>query len=161
MIAYSHGLISRDGSNWPAERHARTNARCTASAACSRFPSRLSAVAYIGPENRSYSSWIAAPSPTRKRSPRLSCSIKVVANLTLAAIAFSVIWWHVLRKHLVEHELTPAEQRPSLLRYSIGTVIYAACIGISFISGEVTLLIVFLLALYYGFEQLRMPVETR
>ncbi|WP_410789212.1 TMEM175 family protein [Kribbella sp. C-35] len=77
------------------------------------------------------------------------------ANLTLAAIAFSAIWWHVLRKHLVEHEMDSAEMRRSLIRYSFGTVIYGACIGVSFISAQVTLLLVFLLAVYYGFEQVR------
>ena len=76
-------------------------------------------------------------------------------NLTLAAIAFSLIWWHVLRSHLVDHNLTPSEQRASVLRYSIGTLFYAACIGLSFISAPLTLLVQFVLALYYGFEQLR------
>jgi uncharacterized membrane protein len=76
------------------------------------------------------------------------------ANLALAAIAFSLIWWYVLRKHLVDHSMTKTEVRRSLLRYSMGTVIYGACIGISFVSAQVTLLIVFLLALYYGFEQI-------
>lgn len=77
------------------------------------------------------------------------------ANLTLAAIAFSLIWWHVLRNHLVDHEMSKAEIRKSVLRYSLGTAIYGACIGISFVSAQLTLLIVFLLALYYGFEQVR------
>ncbi|MEU4193265.1 TMEM175 family protein [Kribbella sp. NPDC026611] len=77
------------------------------------------------------------------------------ATLTLAAIAFSLIWWHVLRRHLVEHTMSAAEVRTSLVRYSFGSVVYAATIGISFISPSATLLIVFLLALYYGFEQLR------
>jgi uncharacterized membrane protein len=77
------------------------------------------------------------------------------ANLTLAAVAFSAIWWHVLRKHLVDHEMTRSEQRGSVLRYSVGTLIYAATIGLSFISAPLTLLIQFLLAVYYGFEQLR------
>ena len=76
-------------------------------------------------------------------------------NLTLAAIAFSLIWWYVLRNHLVDHDMSKAEVRKSLLRYSMGTVVYGACIGISFVSDQVTLLIVFLLALYYGFEQVR------
>ena len=76
-------------------------------------------------------------------------------NLTLAAIAFSLIWWHVLRNHLVDHDMDKAQMRRSLLRYSIGTVFYAACIGLSFISAELTLLVVFLLAVYYAFEQVR------
>lgn len=77
------------------------------------------------------------------------------ANLTLAAIAFSLIWWHVLRNHLVDHDMDKAQVRRSLLRYSAGTVVYGACIGLSFISAQVTLLVVFLLAVYYGFEQVR------
>jgi uncharacterized membrane protein len=77
------------------------------------------------------------------------------ANLTLAAIAFSLIWWYVLRNHLVDHDMSKAEVRKSLIRYSLGTVIYGACIGISFVSAQVTLLLVFLLALYYAFEQVR------
>jgi uncharacterized membrane protein len=77
------------------------------------------------------------------------------ANLTLAAIAFSALWWHALRKHLIDHDMDKAEQRKSVLRYSVGTVIYAATIGLSFVSAPLTLLVVFLLACYYGFEQLR------
>jgi uncharacterized membrane protein len=76
-------------------------------------------------------------------------------NLTLAAIAFSLIWWYALRKHLVEHDLSPTEQRKSVLRFSIGTLVYALTIGLSFVSAPVTLLVQFLLALYYGFEQVR------
>ena len=82
------------------------------------------------------------------------------ANLTLAAIAFSAIWWYVLRNHLVDHNMTKTQVRRSLIRYSFGTVIYAVCIGVSFISAQVTLLIVFLLALYYGFEQIWTRGET-
>jgi uncharacterized membrane protein len=77
------------------------------------------------------------------------------ANLTLAAIAFSLIWWYVLRHHLVDHDMTKAQIRGSLIRYSAGTVIYAAMIGISFLSAQATLLVAFLLALYYAFEQVR------
>jgi uncharacterized membrane protein len=77
------------------------------------------------------------------------------ANLTAAAIMFSLMWWHVLRKHLIVHNLNRAQQRRSVLRFSVGTVIYAATIGLSFVSAPVTLLVQFLLAVYYGFEQLR------
>ncbi|MFG1911056.1 TMEM175 family protein [Kribbella sp. NPDC048928] len=81
-------------------------------------------------------------------------------TLTLAAIAFSLIWWYVLRHNLVEHTMSKAQIRMSLVRYSVGTVIYAAAIGVSFVSPRLTLLIVFLLALYYGFEQVRTRGET-
>jgi uncharacterized membrane protein len=81
-------------------------------------------------------------------------------NLTLAAIAFSAIWWHVLRRHLVDHDMDSAQVRKSLIRYSFGTVIYGACIAVSFISAQVTLLLVFLLAVYYAFEQIRTRAGT-
>jgi uncharacterized membrane protein len=76
-------------------------------------------------------------------------------NLTLAAIAFSAIWWHVLRNHLVDHDLDRRQQRKAVMRFSLGTVIYAATIGLSFVSAPLTLLVQFLLAVYYAFEQLR------
>ncbi|MBB5981233.1 TMEM175 family protein [Kribbella solani] len=76
-------------------------------------------------------------------------------NLTLAAIAFSLIWWYVLRNKLVEHEMSRPQVRASVLRYSLGTLFYAAMIGVSFLSAKVTLLIAFLLAIYYAFEQVR------
>ncbi|MFI7067137.1 TMEM175 family protein [Kribbella sp. NPDC050124] len=82
-------------------------------------------------------------------------------NLTLAAIAFSLIWWYALRTHLVEHDLSPTEQRKSVLRFSIGTLVYALTIGLSFISAPITLLVQFLLALYYGFEQVRSQRTNR
>ena len=79
-------------------------------------------------------------------------------NLTLAAIAFSLMWAHVLRAHLVEHDMSRAQQRRAVLRFSAGTVVYAGTIGLSFVSAPLTLLVQFLLALYYGFEQLRARV---
>ena len=65
------------------------------------------------------------------------------------------MWAHVLRAHLVEHDMSRAQQRRAVLRFSAGTVVYAGTIGLSFVSAPLTLLVQFLLALYYGFEQLR------
>jgi uncharacterized membrane protein len=78
------------------------------------------------------------------------------ANLTLAAIAFSLIWTYAVRnRRLIDHDMTPAEERASILRFSVGTFVYAATIGIAFISPRLALALQFLLALYYLFEQLR------
>ena len=77
------------------------------------------------------------------------------ANRAAAALIFSLMWWHVLRKHLIAHNLNRAQQRRSVLWFSVGTVIYAATIGLSFVSPPITLLVQFLLAVYYGFEHLR------
>jgi uncharacterized membrane protein len=78
------------------------------------------------------------------------------ANLTLAAIAFSLIWTYAVRhRRLIDHDMTPTQERASILRFSVGTLVYAATIGIAFINPRLALALQFLLALYYLFEQLR------
>ena len=78
------------------------------------------------------------------------------ANLTLAAIAFSLIWTYAVRgRRLIDHDMTPEQERASILRFSVGTFVYAATIGIAFINPGLALAVQFLLALYYLFEQLR------
>src|SRR5262245_18937797 len=76
------------------------------------------------------------------------------ANLTLAAIAFSLLWAHAVRGQLIERRMSPREQWWSIWRFSIGTLLYAATIALSFVSAPLTLAIQFLLAAYYAFEQL-------
>jgi uncharacterized membrane protein len=79
------------------------------------------------------------------------------ANLTLAAIAFSLIWMHAVRGgRLIAVPLGDrrAEWR-SIGRFSVGTLLYAATIGISFVSAGAALGVQFALALYYLFEQVR------
>jgi hypothetical protein len=47
------------------------------------------------------------------------------------------------------------EERRSIVRFSMGTVFYAATIGLSFASAGAALAVQFGLALYYLFEQVR------
>lgn len=76
------------------------------------------------------------------------------ANLTLAALSFSLIWAHSVRGGLVGVVMNRRQQWRSIMRFSVGTFVYAATIGISFVSAPVTLAIQFLLAAYYAAEQL-------
>jgi len=76
------------------------------------------------------------------------------ANLALAAIAFSLIWVRAVRGgRLIAVPLGAAAERSSLLRFSVGTFIYAATIGLAFLSAPLALGVQAALALYYGFEQ--------
>jgi uncharacterized membrane protein len=75
------------------------------------------------------------------------------ANLTLAAIAFSLIWAHAVRARLVDHDMTDRQQWGSIARFSAGTLVYAATIGLAFVSAPLTLALQFLIAAYYAFEQ--------
>ena len=76
------------------------------------------------------------------------------ANLTLAAIAFSLVWMRAVRGgRLIAAPLGAAAERRSLWRFSVGTFIYAATIGLAFLSAPLALGVQAALALYYGFEQ--------
>jgi uncharacterized membrane protein len=78
------------------------------------------------------------------------------ANLTLAAIAFSLIWAHAVRGgRLISAPLGPGQEWRSILRFSVGTFLYAATIGLSFLSPGAALAVQFALALYYLLEQVR------
>jgi len=74
-------------------------------------------------------------------------------NLTLAAVAFSALWTRAVRRNLLGTPLPPDAQWRSIGRFSVGTLIYAATIGLSFLSAPVTLAVQFVIALYYAFEQ--------
>jgi uncharacterized membrane protein len=77
------------------------------------------------------------------------------ANLTLAAIAFSLIWIHAVRGgRLLADPLPRRVERQAIIRFSAGTFVYAATIGISFLSPVAALGIQFVVAAYYVFEQL-------
>jgi uncharacterized membrane protein len=78
------------------------------------------------------------------------------ATLTLAAIAFSLIWIHAVRGgRLLAAPLGRREEWRSIGRFSVGTFLYGATIGISFASAGAALAVQFALALYYLFEQIR------
>jgi uncharacterized membrane protein len=78
------------------------------------------------------------------------------ANLTLAAIAFSLVWTHAVRGgRLIAAPMGRRAEWRSIGRFSAGTLFYAATIGISFGSAGAALGIQFALALYYLFEQVR------
>jgi uncharacterized membrane protein len=79
------------------------------------------------------------------------------ATLTLAAIAFSLIWMHAVRggRLLAAPIGSPPAEWRSIARFSLGTVLYAATIGIAFASAGAALAIQFALALYYLLEQVR------
>jgi uncharacterized membrane protein len=77
------------------------------------------------------------------------------ANLTLAAIAFSLIWLRAVRggRLLAAPLGNSRDEWRSIGRFSVGTLLYAATIGIAFVSAAAALAVQFALALYYIFEQ--------
>ncbi|HEU5005795.1 MAG TPA: TMEM175 family protein [Jatrophihabitantaceae bacterium] len=77
------------------------------------------------------------------------------ANLTLSAIAFSLIWMHAVRGgRLTGVRLERRAEWAAVGRFSVGTFVYAATIGLAFLYAPAALAVQFLLAVYYAFEQI-------
>jgi uncharacterized membrane protein len=63
-----------------------------------------------------------------------------------------LFWWSISRSHL-RVPLSGANARRALIRFGGGIVVYAAAIGVAYLSATASLLIDALLAVYYIFEQ--------
>jgi uncharacterized membrane protein len=75
-------------------------------------------------------------------------------NLTLAAIAFSLVWVHAVRGgRLLAAPLDARAERSAILRFCAGTLVYLATVGIAFLSAPIALAVQFGVALYYVFER--------
>jgi uncharacterized membrane protein len=73
------------------------------------------------------------------------------------SLAFGgLLWWSIRRSHL-KTPLSGAAARVALIRFAGGNVVYAAAIGVAYLSPPVSLLISGLVAVYYMFEQTPAP----
>jgi len=80
----------------------------------------------------------------------------VYSGVMLAmAIAFSVLYlWAALHPQLLRDGIDPAAVRASVPRFTAGTAIYLATVGVALLSAPLCLAVHFLLAMYYSFQQL-------
>jgi len=108
----------------------------------------------------------AIPFPTRMLAEYLTAgwdgSVAAAvygATMLAMSIAFSVLWLVVTREQaglLAEH-LDAGAARHSILRFSIGFLVYLVAILVAFLSAPAALVLHGLIALYYTFDQLRTP----
>lgn len=71
-------------------------------------------------------------------------------------VAFGVLWFMITRPAaglLLEH-LDPVRARAALVRFGAGTVVYAALLGLVFVSPLLVLVLHAVIALYYVLDQL-------
>jgi len=64
----------------------------------------------------------------------------------------ALFWWSIRRSHL-KVPLSGAGARAALVRFTSGSIVYGAAIGIAYLSAPASLLVSALLAVYYMFEQ--------
>jgi TMEM175 potassium channel family protein len=71
-------------------------------------------------------------------------------TMTAMGASFGSLWTYVLwNDRLRASAIAPARKRSLLVRFAVGTPIYAAGIGVAFVSAKLSLLIYALLAVYY------------
>jgi uncharacterized membrane protein len=79
------------------------------------------------------------------------------ATMTAMSVAFSSLWVYTIRRRLLHPEhlehLSPYRMRIVIVRFAGGGLIYAACMGLAFVSPILDLVLFALLALYYVFDQ--------
>ena len=94
--------------------------------------------------------YLIEPGPNAK----LAMAIYSVLGLAIAVVMV-LLWRYVLdRPELLEPNVDVQAARRFLPRFSLGIVVYAVLIGVSFLNAVVALGGNFLVALYYAFDQL-------
>ncbi|MER6027578.1 TMEM175 family protein [Streptomyces sp. NPDC001851] len=76
------------------------------------------------------------------------------------ALAFQALWWHLTRTgHLFDARVDTAAARGTRARFALGSLGYPLTVGLAFVSAPLTLAAHGLLALYYGFNQVPVPIR--
>ena len=82
----------------------------------------------------------------------------VMAHMSLW---FGALWGYaVTHPHLLSSHLDAQRARATFPRFASGVVIYLLTIGIAFINAKLSLAVYALLAVYYVFDQLKLPVKA-
>ncbi len=77
------------------------------------------------------------------------------ATMFAASVGFVLLWLSVTRsQQLLQDHVDVAAARASVRRFGLGLGIYAALVGLAFVSAPLTLVVHFAVAIYYCFDQL-------
>jgi uncharacterized membrane protein len=109
----------------------------------------------------------AVPWPTAMlaeylREGTASHAAAAVYSLVMVAMAltFQALWWHLTRTgHLFDARVDTAAARATRARFALGSLGYPLTVALAFVSAPLTLAAHGLLALYYGFNQVPVPLR--
>jgi uncharacterized membrane protein len=78
--------------------------------------------------------------------------------MTATSVAWLLLWlWITRDARLLHRDIDPRAARASVLRFGAGLVVYALTVVLSFVSPLVALVVHFVIAGYYVFDQLAQP----
>jgi uncharacterized membrane protein len=90
---------------------------------------------------------------------QIAAAIYSVTMLAMS-VAFQGLWlWAAKDGRLLHQHIDPVQARAASKRFGLGLIVYAGTIVLAFVSPTVCLLVHFLIAMYYVFDQL--PVGGR
>jgi uncharacterized membrane protein len=92
--------------------------------------------------------YLRLPGPDASLAAAIYQGVFLGMSLSFGAL----FWWSIHRSHL-KVPLSGARARAALIRFTSGTIVYGAAIGIAYLSAPASLLVSGLLAVYYMFEQ--------
>ncbi len=76
------------------------------------------------------------------------------------ALTFTLFWWYATRTGDLFHDhVDPAGARRTRIPFAVGSLAYPATVGLSFLSPPATLVAHGALAVYYAFNQVRVPTR--
>lgn len=76
------------------------------------------------------------------------------------ALTFSALWWWLTRTgHLFDARVDLAAARATRLRFALGGLAYPVLLGLAFVSAPLAMVLHGVVAGYYGFNQLPVPVR--
>ncbi|WP_042401095.1 TMEM175 family protein [Streptacidiphilus carbonis] len=78
------------------------------------------------------------------------------------ALTFQALWWWLTRTgHLFDARVDEVLARGTRARFALGTVVYPILVGLSFVNAVLTLALHGAIAIYYAFNQLRVPIKPQ
>ncbi|MFJ8312837.1 MULTISPECIES: TMEM175 family protein [unclassified Streptomyces] len=106
--------------------------------------------------------WPAALMAEYLREPGASHVAAAVYSglMVVMALNYQALWWHLTRTgHLFDDRVDNAAARATRPRFAIGSLAYPATVALAFVSAPATLAAHGVLAVYYGFNQLKVPMR--
>jgi uncharacterized membrane protein len=93
-----------------------------------------------------------------------SHSAAVVYSLFMVyhSLVFQALWWHLTKTgRLFDERVDTEAARATRLRFAVGTLAYPVTVGLAFVSAPLTLAVHGLMAVYYAFNQVPVPLRAR
>lgn len=82
--------------------------------------------------------------------------------MVLHSFCFQALWWHLTETgHLFDDRVDVPAARALRGRWALGSVVYPLSFALAFVSALATLAVLGLMAVYYAFNQLPVPLRDR